>query len=175
MNEQNRKYKGFTLKELLMIIAIIGILASVITVSLAALRKKSRDAAIIAMVDSMMNTAQANGLLETSDKYKKFLVNGGNGSEGEHFLNESDCLNLNDDIGVPPSYISACQKIIKTLGNDSCTSCRVSKLFIGNWNEIGYAWISIIAYLPQKNKLYCVNSNGQRSFCSNTLCPGCVK
>jgi len=54
-----KKNKAFTLIELLIVIAIIGILAAVILVSLSSARQKSRDAAAMATVESLSKAIAA--------------------------------------------------------------------------------------------------------------------
>lgn len=54
--------KAFTLIELLIVIAIIGILAGVILVSTSASRNKANDAAIMSSANSMMKAIQAEAM-----------------------------------------------------------------------------------------------------------------
>lgn len=54
------KTRGFTLIEMLVVVAIIGLLASVVIVGLGDARKKARDARRLSEVNSIRNWAEAN-------------------------------------------------------------------------------------------------------------------
>jgi len=55
---KNKKEKGFTLLELLVVIGIIGLLASVIVVNLTGARRRARDTKRIADIRSMQTAAE---------------------------------------------------------------------------------------------------------------------
>lgn len=59
MRNMNKTFKGFTLVEILIVIAIIGILASIVLVSLSSARDKARVTGFKAQVHSL----QAQGVL----------------------------------------------------------------------------------------------------------------
>ena len=61
MNNTIRKVKGFTLIELLVVISIIGLLSSIMLVSIATARAKARDARRISDLKQMVNSISQLG------------------------------------------------------------------------------------------------------------------
>ena len=90
MNKRTNKEKGFTLIEMLVVIAIVGLLSSVVVVGLGGAREKARDARRLADLRSLQN--QVELAYQTSTGYPS--VSGG----GSTVINMTD-PNLTPDTG----------------------------------------------------------------------------
>ena len=171
--------RGFTLVEVSAIIALIAILASVIFVNLNAARMKSRDAKIIAMVDSMMTAAQANVNAAGSGgrNYAEWMKSYGS----ENIVGSDDCDSFSN-----PSYRATCNELYNTIGEDDKDICPdgsgvFCRLFIGNKidasasSEARGSRFGIAVWLPGAKKIYCKGLNGRSSDVTYTKDPNALK
>jgi|GEM_PF-909754 len=167
---------GFTLIELVVIMAIIAILGTMAYIYLGGTKTDARDAKIIATATSMMSTATSNAMFDELSR-KRADYSGFFHSDG-HISGRADCV-FSTTIS---SYTSACQNIIDTLGSDydpNYATSGVSQMWIASW--VDTTQLSIIVWLPGAKKFYCVGSNGKSSQISGGFndggcqfdCPGC--
>lgn len=164
----NKVKKAFTLIELLIVIAIIGILASVILVSTGSARKKASDASIMQSAYSFMSAANVDGI---GGDYSPWY--GGTDADGPtnggNINNVAQC-DLYFNLANQATAKAACKKIIADI--DGADGAR--PLWIGKWDlsDIG-KYFSIVAYLPGAQKYYCIGSNGKNSKDTNVDGSGC--
>lgn len=176
LSKYNTSSKAFTLVEVLIVIAIIGILASVAIVSLNGARQKAKDQAIVASANSMMKAAMVKGIV--------------NGDFSSYYAGSSDGIfvipSRESCSNFPFELQMACQKIMEN--NSPSGSCADSVSADCLWSGSWYAdrsKLSIMVWLPGAQRYYCIGSNGESSMttygngssdsCANTWgCGGCA-
>lgn len=150
--------QAFTLIELLIVIAIIGILSSVILVSMGNARGKAKDASIISSANSLMKAAQVSSL--STGNY--FAWGGSNGTSASSWsLNTSEINGCDSQFLSTPDVASAqaaCRNILKTQGED--TSFSAKNIWVGSWYPAMGPRLTIMVWLPSVNKYYCIGSSG---------------
>lgn len=155
--------KAFTLIELLIVIAIIGILAGVVLVSTSAGRGKAKDAAIMSTANSMMKAIQAESIATGNySNYDKGWI-----------IVTTPCS------GLPSSsLVNACNDMIAKIGDVGVPWDTRYKLYIGKGKPVtdppppGPAF-SIMVALPEAQKFYCIGSNGGSSSSTPLTSEGC--
>lgn len=183
-------HKGFTLLEVLIVCAIIGILAAVVLVMLNNARVKARDSAVIKGVNALMKSATTDSVI--SKDYTAWggrNASNGGGFGGVYVANSSQINNCNSGYGStsdPATARATCRKIIESIGSNV-----PNNLFTGIFWQTGSTVslnpkFSIMAWLPGAEKYYCVASDGRTSMISDSTgndasctdgqgsCPGCI-
>lgn len=137
-----KKQEGFTLIEMLVVVAVIGILSSVILTALGPAKEKAKDSRIIQEINQVRSLAETlyNGNYSTLETLPKEAIN------------NSDLKALADDIALqggelviqkstPPTNYVAYSKLNTTVGTSDN---------------------------PQTN-YYCIDSNGRSGFTTTDL------
>jgi prepilin-type N-terminal cleavage/methylation domain-containing protein len=160
-NKKNRilAKRAFTLIELLIVIAIIGILAGVILVSTNSSRKNATDAAIITSANSIMKAIQ----VEAADDPTKF------NNYHLSWINVSGVGLACTDL-PSTSMVAACDNIITKIGSTGFTGATAYKLYIGLGNKPKF---TIMVALPGAQAFYCIGSNGGTSKITTLNASGC--
>lgn len=141
--------------ELLIVIAIIGILASIVLVNLSSARTKAKDAAIISSANAIMKAAQINSL--SSGDYSLYKIT------------QDTCSSYSASTPNRSSMVDACNSIITNSG----TAGSQFKLWMNSWGGANRVKFSVLAWLPGKQKYYCIGSNGGTSMETNSNGTGC--
>lgn len=74
MNTLNKKQKGFTLVELVVVVAVVGILAIVATPKLVGVAGSARDAALQGVVSALTAASTRNAVIRSTDNSKGVAV-----------------------------------------------------------------------------------------------------
>lgn len=175
------RVRAFTLIELLVVISIIGVLSSVVLMSLTNARKKGNEAAIIQSLMQFRNLYE----LAYSDKgnYSDLqpvsvpTPSGSciyySGSSGFKCSANTllKCQNIFGDTGdiTNPNAVSLCKQIVAMTGNFTIGLANTSSNQYSFW-----------AWLPSQNKFMCYGSSKNQSttasspdFSPGNLLPGC--
>ena len=156
MAEKNR---GFTLVELLTVIAIIGILSSVILADMSNSRKDAKDAAIIESARSIMVVAERYGIVKTPGDFSKFIL-GTNGNGNVQAI--TDC-SYDSSLPEADSLTAACQSIFNYTNGAFPNARFPFQVWMGSAKSSPYPKFSIVAKLPGQQKYFCIGSNGSES------------
>lgn len=137
-------------------IAIIGILASVVLVSLSGARVKAKEASAISSAQSLMSLAQIDSIA-TGD-YSAY-TQGGPGCPvvgGGWMVSAATCDACYVNTSDPASVRAACKSIVKAVG----------MYWSNSWGSPTYPKFSILIPLSgssTQEKHYCIGSNGGAS------------
>jgi len=155
---------GFTLIELIIIIAIIGILGTMVYVYMGGTKKDAKDAKVIAAAESMMDAIQ--GLAMWNNDYTNYSNRPL--SPSSWVTAESYCTyDLITDATLKANLIKSCKDIFNT----NCPSATCPSALSFYMQSYGPAkGLSMIAYLPGENKYYCLGSNGKSSITNTSDC-----
>ena len=126
--------RGFTLIELLVVIAIIGLLSTVVVVNINSARKKARNNAIVAN----MNSLRQAGELWASDPARNGLYTG--------FCVSDNCSSA----GASPDWKNICLAV-KTQNGNQAVTCNI--------NAQNTAWCASTVLTDSTN--YCVDSTAK--------------
>lgn len=185
------KQKGFTLIEILVVMAIIGIAASIVIVNTSVSLQKAKDSNIILTANSIMKLAQVDCLYSGNyTKWGERDIVPMQGILNSVFIDNYDqCAGKFGATSSPPSVRAACQGILKSNGSlpgttDVCSSGGMPCLMI---TGLGFSLVklTVMAWLPGKNTYYCIGSNGKTSvaplidngdgtFYPDFAAPGCL-
>ncbi|KKQ51157.1 MAG: hypothetical protein US70_C0022G0033 [Parcubacteria group bacterium GW2011_GWD2_38_11] len=170
--------KAFTLIELLIAIAIIGILASVVLVSTSDARKKAKDVSIIQSTYSMMSAANIDGV---GGNYSPWFAGSDPIPANRGNINSVADCDLYFNLAYQATAKAACKKIITDINGSVARP-----LWVGSWETPTFGkYYSIVAWLPSAGKYYCIGSNEKNSketvadgsgcggIANKWLCPGC--
>lgn len=159
---------GFTLVELMVVIAIIGILSSIIVGNVVLAKQKGKDAALIAEVRSFRTLLELN----YADYGSYTLL------EPQSWFRDLDDCQAYLSGGT---YAAQAQKVCAQIYNLNGVSSNnffapTHFLFIGNINNDPTQY-SVMTFLPGAGTFYCLGSSG-RSSANTTLSnmwvnPGC--
>ncbi|MDB5266885.1 MAG: prepilin peptidase dependent protein type pilus assembly protein PilA [Parcubacteria group bacterium] len=160
---------GFTLIELMVVISIIGLLASVIISSLNVARQKGRDGAIKQQIGQLRTLIELNySEYGTYSQIQPYIW----------FQNPIDCSNSITTGNYANQAQLICLNLFKLNGNSPNNWLGPSYfLFLGN-NVSNSNKYSISTFLPGKGKFYCLGSGGISSDTTGSsdtwINPGCM-
>ena len=181
---KNSAYRSFTLIELMVVIAIIGILAVLVLVMLGNANKKAKDSAIMSSSNSWIKLAEVD-MVGSNNSLSQWVP-----GNGLHFNVGSDCDIFstvpNQNVSDPGSMVNVCKSIVANAGNACINNdCPGSgRLYIGCGGG-SVDTLVIRAILPGAQKIYCTGADGSSSRNTNVdgsgcgggagvyLCPGC--
>ncbi len=166
-----KKQRGFTLIELMMVIAIIGILAAIITTSLNSARSKGKDTKIREEMRQLANLAVLN-----NDDYGSYcnlqpstwvalngtcsatFATGAHAAKAQEICTQIVQNSADDPFYVPGSYSSGSLRLYSGSysGGSSCNTSFSFMTFLNN------------------GKWYCIGSSGRKGeYATFTGNPGC--
>ncbi len=195
MSRNNRRSfgfeEGFTLIEVLISIAIIGVLASIVLVNLSNARQMSADAAIITSAETIFKAIQVEAEASYNGEYLTFTYPSG-GSTGAIFIDGAsgcdsifestsfvDVGRLNGVSAYEHPAIKACRDILLKNSYDCASTHNCFGLGAGRGSWLRF---SVMVWLPGKQRFFCIGSNGKTSQiqqkngsgCGGFFnCPGC--
>jgi len=187
--------KGFTLIEILIVVAVLGILAGIILVKIYQGKQKARDAAIIEATNTIFKAAMIDFYSvekyddPTDPTYIKFDQNWIFNTNINPCADSNANFRFPDDPAKEERVRDACKKIISNIGNDF-PGGGVGPFIIANASWAAWWFegkrppkLSLMVWLPNEKKYYCIASNGKSSKiqpidgsgCSPVWgCPGCL-
>jgi len=162
MHKNKERASGFTLVEVLIVVVIVGILASIILINIDISRGRAKDAAIASMTNSLMKAAlvarDANtGIFPVTWRGISIDANSPASCGGTRF-------------GGDTSAQATCLELLHTAGNASGDA---------NWDLWQDSFsstanrLSIMVRLPGSGKIYCAGSEGGTSVTTNSNGTGC--
>ncbi|PIR73336.1 MAG: hypothetical protein COU40_03060 [Candidatus Moranbacteria bacterium CG10_big_fil_rev_8_21_14_0_10_35_21] len=154
--KKSKNKKAFTFIELLIVIAIIGILSSVVLVSLNSGRAKAKDASAVSAANALMKLAHVDAT-NTGD-YMAYI--GSCTVDGGWITSEVQCDSCYENTSNPVGVRQACKSIVKAAG----------AYWSNTWGSPAYPKFSLLIPLSAESlspvvaeKHYCVGSNGGSS------------
>lgn len=150
------KKRGFTLLELMMVIAIVGIVSSVVLVNLNSSRLKARDAAIKAEVRQLRNLLELN--FNETGSYANL-------QPLQWYATVNDCTTLGVVTGNHAAqFRNICKSIVSKSANPTWAALGPGdyRLIVYNASSTVTRY-SINAALVSKNAFYCVGNGGDTS------------
>lgn len=169
--------RGFTLVELIVVIAIIALLSSVVIAGVDIAKYKARDAAIVSSVQSY-GTALEQEFLNAGN-YGALL---GNTGQGVWIQKKDDCESAGFTGQFDNTAKSICRKIIQDSAYPNQLEVSFGSLFIGPGVTASInptptpRTFTIMVYLPGIKKFYCYGHDGKKSMVElgdNWTSPGC--
>lgn len=164
--------KGFTLIEILVVIAIIALLASIIFANLQHARKRAKDAALIEQTSELAKLAELNYHdYATYTNLQRLPIVAG--PEPERFLGwipaEFSCDKLNNGT-YGPNAVTICEEILKNSpGIPVAVGTGIGKLYVGlipvwPFNSQKYSFLVVLNEVNStgKNYVYCAGNSGAR-------------
>lgn len=173
--------RGFTLMELVVVIAIIGLLLSVVLATIKTARLKAADAAVFQEAVALRTVLEQE---RTNSGTYTAIKNGGEGSgPGGWIPANGSC-----DVGTPnfsgqfaTNAANICRKLVSAAsqGSTASTGCGTSCVFFQTTSPNSSTQYSIMAYLPyESQKAYeagmspsarylCVGSSGTSQVVNN--------
>ena len=146
--------RGFTLIELMLVISIIGLLASIVVSALSSARLKARDSAIISEVQEMQKIAElvysdtgSYVAVQPPVHLPDIAIDGG----------PFTCAGVGGGGNYTAQYVSICNNI---LANNVGTGAYNEWDFLAANGVSLQTRYSFSAWLPYAKKLYCVGSSG---------------
>ena len=152
------KQKGFTIIELIVVIAIIAVLAGIVLVNVAGYTAKANDSAAKGDLDSMLTDSSV--YFDSNSTYATFISQG-DSSEIENSITynaQSDCD------GTPlgdPSFISTCNALIGM-------NYQITSSFY-DYSPSDH-WCACVKLLASPFTYYCVDSTGNKKTETNHMC-----
>lgn len=174
--------KGFTLIELIVVIAIIGLLSTIIFTGLDIAKFKARDSAITSSVHQLRTNLEQEYTI--SKTYANLL---GTGSAGQWIQDEGDCDSATFQGAYASQMTDICKDIIKDTVYPNDLNYPLGSLWIGpgesnitDSKPLPQQRFSIMVYLPGQKKFLCAGSDGASSLTSDLgvgiwSSPGCWK
>jgi prepilin-type N-terminal cleavage/methylation domain-containing protein len=128
------KQRGFTLTELLTVIVIIGILASVVLVSLDLARKRARDSTMQRQLSQLRNVAEAS--FDWQDGYKR----------------------LEDMVGDSGSELEKIRNYIEDVGPEDYSG---TELFNIKFSTDDKQYCAYARFISEPDEIFCIDSSGK--------------
>jgi prepilin-type N-terminal cleavage/methylation domain-containing protein len=152
MKHNQNSIRGFTLIEILVVIAIIGVLATIVIGGISNARTKAADSVIKSSLDSIVLSAQ-NYYDDNGENYGNNI-----------WVTKNDCPELNgarDNMMDDPSIRSALESAMKQAnGRDPVTGIRENTRCYVDTNK---GWVFSVPLKSDPLKAYCIDSVGSRS------------
>jgi len=161
--------RAFTLIELMMVIAIIGLLSTIVLGSLREARLKGADAAVMQQAQQLRNLME----LQRSDtgSYAGIKQGGGGTGPGGFKIANSTCLPANFAAGT---YRNKAAEVCTALVKASSPYCGTECLYFLSTNPTSQTAFTIMAYLPAASaaagvpRYICMGSSNAQSVVSQT-------
>ena len=163
--------KGFTLIEILVVIAIIALLASIIFANLQHARKRAKDVSLKESISQLVRLAEMN--FHDYSSYSNLQEIRIAGPEPVRFIGwipaEYPCSILNNGT-YGPNAVAICEEILKNSpGIPVAVGTGIGKLYVGlipvwPFNSQKYSFLVVLNEVNStgKNYVYCAGNSGAR-------------